>query len=96
MLYFGNMRLFTNLALMLVWESQCFDLKAIWLASQAIDRNAQGMYSQLADQTSTHTPEGMGRVLFNRELVRYLAMAVSMSWRMVLWMCWETGEGRVF
>ncbi len=59
---------------MLVRESQCFDLKEIWLAYQAIDRNAQGMCSQLADQTSTQTPEGMGRVLFTRELVRYLAI----------------------
>jgi hypothetical protein len=32
------------------------------------------MCSQLADQTSTQTPEGMGIVLFNRELVRYLAI----------------------
>ncbi len=55
---------------MLVWESQCFDLKEIWLTSQAIDIHAQGMCSQLADQTSTQTPEGMGIVLFNRELVR--------------------------
>ncbi len=61
-------------ALMLVRESQCFDLKEIWLASQAIDRNAQGVCSQLAAQTSTPTPEGMGIVLFNRELVRYLAI----------------------
>ena len=59
---------------MLVWESQCFDLKEIWLAYQAIDRHAQGMCSQRADQTSTQTPEGMGIVLFNRELVRSLAI----------------------
>jgi hypothetical protein len=32
------------------------------------------MCSQLADQTSTQTPEGMGIVLFNRELVRSLAI----------------------
>ena len=50
---------------MLVWESQCFDLKEIRLAQQAVDVNAQSMCGQLTDQTSTQTPEGMGIVLFN-------------------------------
>jgi hypothetical protein len=30
---------------------------------------AQGMCGQLADQTNTQTPEGMGVVLFNSELI---------------------------
>jgi hypothetical protein len=54
---------------MLVRESQGFYLKEFWLAQQAVDINAQGMCSQLADQTSTKAPESMGIVLFNGELV---------------------------
>ena len=54
---------------MLVRESQGFDLEEIWLAQQAVDIDAQSMCGQLTDQTSTQAPEGMGIVLFNRELI---------------------------
>ena len=53
---------------MLVRKSQGFDLKEIWLAQQAVDINAYGMCSQLADQTSTQALKRMGIVLFNCEL----------------------------
>jgi len=59
---------------MLIRKSQCFDLKEIWLTQQAIDVNAQGMSGQLAVQTGTQPPKGMGVVLLNRELPGQLAV----------------------
>ena len=55
---------------MLVWKSQVFDLKEIWLAQQAVDVDAQSMSGQLTDQASAQAPEGKGIVLFNCELIR--------------------------
>jgi hypothetical protein len=54
---------------MLDRERQGFYLQEFWLTQQAIYIDAQGMCSQLADQTSAQAPEGMGIVLFNSELI---------------------------
>jgi hypothetical protein len=58
----------------LIRKSQRFDLKEIWLTQQAIDVNTQRMSGQLAVQTGTQSPKGMGVVLLNRELPRQLAV----------------------
>ncbi len=59
---------------MLVRESQGFDLQEIWLAQQTIDVDTQRMSGQLAVQTGTQAPKGMGVVLLNGKLPRQLAI----------------------
>ena len=57
-----------NLGLMLVRESQGFDLQEIRVSKEAIEINAQGMCSQLGVQTGTQPPERVGMVLLDVEL----------------------------
>ena len=57
---------------MLIRESQGFDLQKVRLAQQSVDINTQGMRGQLAEQTGTQPPKGMGIILFNGKLAGQL------------------------
>ena len=59
---------------MLVWESQALDLQVVWLPKQAVDIDAQGVSSQLAVEPGAQTPESMGVVRFDVELLTELAI----------------------
>jgi hypothetical protein len=60
--------------LMLVWECQSLDLKVLWLPKQAVDKDAQGVSSQLAVESSAQTPERMGMIRLDAELLAELAV----------------------
>jgi hypothetical protein len=59
---------------MLDRDSQVFDMQEIWLAQQAVKINAQGMSSQFSVQTGVQSPESMGMVLFDIELLSKLTV----------------------
>jgi hypothetical protein len=59
---------------MLVWESQGFDLQALWLAQQSVDVNAQGMCGQFGVEPGTQAPEGMSVIDLDLEYFRKLAV----------------------
>ena len=59
---------------MLVWECQSLDLQVLWLPKQPVDKDAQGMSSQLAVESSAQTPESVGVVRFDVELLTELAI----------------------
>ena len=59
---------------MLVWECQSLDLQVLWLAKQAVDKDAQGVSRQLAVESSAQTPERMGMVRLDAELLAELAV----------------------
>jgi len=68
----------TYWGLMLVWEGQSLDLQVIGLSKQAVDIDTQGTSSQLAVESGAQTPERMGMVCLNVELLTELA--VDLSW----------------
>ena len=59
---------------MLVWEGQGLDLQEVWLPKQPIDKDTHGMSSQLAVEPGAQTPESMGVVRFDVELLTELAI----------------------
>jgi hypothetical protein len=59
---------------MLVWERQSLDLQVLWLPKQAVDKDAQGVSRQLAVKSSAQTPECMGMVRLDAELLTELAV----------------------
>jgi hypothetical protein len=59
---------------MLVWEGQGLDLQAVWPPKQAVDIDTQGMSSQLAVESCTQTPESVGAVRLDVELLTQLAV----------------------
>ena len=59
---------------MLLRESQGLDLQVVWLPKQPVDKDTQGMSSQLGVESGTQTPESMGVVRFDVELLTELAV----------------------
>jgi hypothetical protein len=59
---------------MLVWEGQGLDLQVIWLPKQPIAKITQGMSSQLAVESGAQTPESVGVVRLDVELLTELTV----------------------
>jgi len=59
----------TQYGLMLVWESQGFDLEEVRLPQKMIDIDAQSVGCQLGTQTSAQPPKSMGMILLDVELL---------------------------
>ena len=59
---------------MLVWEGQGLDLQVVWLPKQSVDKDTQGMSSQLAVESGAQTPESVGVIRFDVQLLTELAI----------------------
>ena len=59
---------------MLVREGQSLDLQVVWLPKQSVDEDTQGMSSQLAVESGAQTPESVGVVRFDVELLSELTV----------------------
>jgi hypothetical protein len=59
---------------MLDRDSQVFYMQEVWLTQQAVKINAQGMSSQFSVQMVVQSPESMGMVLFDIELLSKLTV----------------------